>query len=97
MVSSYAPTLRAPARAPGPGAGRAARFLLFSVPEAPGTPPPPGADAEAGLLPRILPDALLLYGVRASRDAVSQARDRHPCHALAVGGPCPHRTVNALT
>lgn len=77
VISSYAPTVRALARArrtPPTGPGR---HLVVAVPEPPGAPPLPRAAQEARAIADVLPGARLLSGDGATWDTVVSGLREH--------------------
>ena len=77
VVSSYAPTVRALARARRPHPTGPGRHLVVAVPEPPGAPPLPGAAREARAVADALPGTRLLTGTEATWDAVMSALREH--------------------
>ena len=60
--------------------------LIVSMPTTPGMPPLPTAQAEGDRLASIFPDALLLSGSAATRDAVTTQMGTHRWYHFAVHG-----------
>ncbi|MGK5497872.1 CHAT domain-containing protein [Streptomyces sp. URMC 125] len=79
VVSSYAPTVRALARARAgrPAARRPVRPLVVALPRTPGARPLPGAAQEAAALAGLLPGARLLTGPEATCGRVVAELPRH--------------------
>jgi len=77
VVSSYAPTVRALARARRGPARRPARPLVVALPRTPGAADLPGAAEEAALLARLLPGARVLTGPGATCERVVAELPRH--------------------
>lgn len=79
VVSSYAPTVCALARARAgrPAARRPVRPLVVALPRTPGARPLPGAAQEAAALAGLLPGARLLTGSEATCERVVAELPRH--------------------
>jgi tetratricopeptide (TPR) repeat protein len=87
VVSSYVTTargLRYARSQPSPEAGAASAPLVVAVPDAPDTPPLPGADLEASAIARAFPRALRLE--HPTRKTVLAALPDHPVAHFACHG-----------
>lgn len=94
VISSYTPTVRAlgHARRAASAAPDGPRgVLIVAMPETPGESPLVGVDKEVGEITGVVPDAEILSGRQATREAVLSALPRHQiahfaCHGVSEPG-----------